>query len=270
MKLGLSSYTYGWAVSAPGLESVPPLDEFGLLQRCREHGLKLLQIGDNLPLHTFEGSRLGRLADHAADEGVQLEVGARRLTPARVAEYASIARSLGAKLVRFVIDDSAYHPTPETVVKVLCEVLPELDGLTLGLENHDRFPARTLRQIVQSVGCDRVGICLDTANSLGAGEGLETVLRELAPFTVNLHLKDFAIARVPYLMGFTVEGRPAGEGTLDIPKLLADLAMFRRCETALLELWTPPEIQFSDTVAKEAAWAARSVGYLRPMFDCLP
>src|SRR4051794_12595286 len=109
MILGLSSYTFGWAVGVPGHAPAQPLDEHGLLDRCREHGIKLLQIGDNLPLHTFDDTRLDRLAARAASEGVQLEVGARRLTLERVAEYAAIARRLDAKLIRFVIDDAEYH-----------------------------------------------------------------------------------------------------------------------------------------------------------------
>jgi sugar phosphate isomerase/epimerase len=109
-------------------------------------------------------------------------------------------------------------------------------------------------------------VCLDTANSLGAGEGLDTVLREVGPLAVNLHIKDFQIARVPHLMGFTVEGRPAGGGMLDVPAMLADLAPFKCCDTAVLELWTPPETDIGRTIAKEAAWAAQSLAYLKPLF----
>src|SRR5436305_13291592 len=101
MILGLSSYTFGWAVGVPGYAPAQPLDEHGLLDRCREHGIKLLQIGDNLPLHTFEDTRLDRLAARAAREGVDLEVGARRLTLGNIETYAVIARRLGAKLIRF-------------------------------------------------------------------------------------------------------------------------------------------------------------------------
>ena len=50
MTLGLSSYTFGWAVGVRGQEPARPLDECGLLDKCREHSVKLLQIGDNLPL----------------------------------------------------------------------------------------------------------------------------------------------------------------------------------------------------------------------------
>jgi len=266
MKLGLSSYTFGWAVGVPGHAPARPLDEHGLLDQCCEHGVKLLQIGDNLPLHTFDEARLARLAERAASEGVQLEVGARRLTLERVTEYATTARRLGAKLMRFVIDDADYHPTPDAVVAELLECVPMLDGLKLGIENHDRFTAATLREMIESAGSDRIGVCLDTANSLGAGEGLDTVLRELGPLTVNLHIKDFHITRVPHLMGFNVDGRPAGKGFLDVPRLLQQLAPFQRCKTAVLELWTPPELRLEDTIAKEAAWAVQSLEFLKPFF----
>ena len=267
MKLGLSSYTFGWSVGVRGHEPAHPLDEQGLLDLCQTHGLKLLQIGDNLPLHTFDEAQLERLVVRAAQEGVQLEIGARRFTLERVDLYSAIARRLGAKLIRFVIDDADYHPTPEAVSEILRQCVPLLDGLTLGIENHDRFPAATLREMIESTGSNRIGVCLDTANSLGAGEGLDTVLRELAPLTVNLHIKDFHIARVPHLMGFTVEGRPAGQGSLDVPHLLKQLAPLRRCETAVLELWTPPERTLEDTIAKEAVWAGQSLDYLKPFFS---
>jgi sugar phosphate isomerase/epimerase len=264
--LGISSYTYSWAVGVRGFEPAHPLGEIGLLDKARLHGVKLLQIGDNLPLHTFDSARLDTLSRRATDLRVQLEVGARRLTPERIAVYAQIARQLRSKLIRFVVDDADWHPSADTVVGILRDALPGLDGLTLGLENHDRFPAAVLRSIVETTASERIGICLDTANSLGAGEGLDTVLDVLGALTVNLHLKDFHIARLPHLMGFSVEGRPAGEGMLEVPRLLDKLSRFNRCRTAVLELWTPPEPRLEDTLSKEANWAARSMDYLRPWF----
>lgn len=266
MQLGLSSFTYGWAVTPPADAGHLPLDEHGLLDRCRELGVSLLQIGDNLPLHTFAPERLDRLASRAAHEGVRLEVGTRRLTVERIAVYAGIARRLGSRLIRVVIDDADFHPSASEVAATLRAVEPLLEGLVLGIENHDRFPARILRRLIEGTGSARFGICLDTANSLGAGEGLETVLNELGPLTVNLHVKDFAVRRVPCLMGFNVVGRPAGSGQLDVPALLAALRRFGRCDTAVLEQWTPPEDEFVDTLAKEAAWAEQSVAFLRPLF----
>ena len=63
------------------------------------------------------------------------------------------------------------HPAPARVTALLKEAAPLFDELTLGIENHDRFSAGTLRGMIEAVGCDRIGVCLDTANSLGAGEG---------------------------------------------------------------------------------------------------
>src|SRR6185436_18154898 len=167
MKLGISSYTFGWAVGVDGHRPARPLDENGLLDKCGELGVKLLQTGDNLPLHEFDETRLAAFGERAAREGVQLEVGARRLVPERVGEYARIARRLKARLLRFVIDDADFHPKPEDVTAILRECASLLDGLLLGIENHDRFTAATWRDIIERAGCDRMGVCLDTANSLG-------------------------------------------------------------------------------------------------------
>ena len=65
MKLGISSYTFGWAVGVRGYEPAKPLDEHGLLDKCAELGVKLLQVGDNLPLHTFDDARLTSFAERA-------------------------------------------------------------------------------------------------------------------------------------------------------------------------------------------------------------
>jgi len=267
MILGISSYTYPWAVGVRGHEPACALDETGLLDRCRQHGVKLLQIGDNLPLAAFEAARLDRLASRAKTENVRLEIGARRLTVDRVAEHIAIAHRVGAGLLRFVIDDTDYHPTPPEVSNILKRCAPLLDGIMLGIENHDRYPAAVLRELIESAGSDRIGVCLDTANSLGAGEGIEAVAMLLAPITVNLHIKDFHIERVAHLMGFTVTGRPAGSGMLDVPELLHQVTPFKRCETAVLELWTPPEQPPEKTIAKEAAWAVQSLAFLRPYFS---
>ena len=266
MLLGLSSYTYGWSIGFPGNCPEKPMDELGLLDRAGGFGLKLVQVCDNLPLQKMGRERLTAFSRRAARDDVAIEVGSRGLAVDHVVEMTGLAKEVGAKLIRFVIDGPGYHPAKAAIVSILRECAPELGDITLGIENHDRFQARILRAIIEEVGSARIGICLDTANSLGAGEGLESVVSILAPVTVNLHIKDYQITRLPHLMGFIVEGRPAGGGMLDIGWLLDQLAPFGRCQTAVLELWTPPELVISETVAKEEAWAFQSVHYLRPFF----
>jgi 3-oxoisoapionate decarboxylase len=266
MKLGVSTYTFGWAVGVKGCEPSVPMDEVALLNFAEQNSISVVQIGDNLPLCRFDSDRLRSLAASARSKNIQLEVGARRLTSENVAQHLFIARTLDAKLLRFVIDDTDYHPEPDTIVSILREIAPQLGETILGIENHDRFPAQILRRIVEQADSPNIGVCLDTANSLGAGEGLEHVLDHLARHTVNLHIKDFWIERLPHMMGFTVSGRPAGDGMLEIEDLLDAVQRFKRCDTAILELWTPPEPQLARTIEKEARWAAQSLEYLKPLF----
>jgi sugar phosphate isomerase/epimerase len=256
MRLGISSYTFGWAVQA-GV-----FDENDLLDQALELGVSLVQFGDNLPLHEWSDARLDALSARAARENIALETGARGLTARHLQRYLEISRRLNAKLLRFVADDGEYRPSAEEIIAILRAAAPHLGPVQIGLENHDRFAASTLARIVETADSESIGICLDTANSLGAGEGLNEVLAHLAPHALNLHIKDFAIERVPHLMGFTVEGRAAGDGMVNLPNVLAQLNA-ARCQTAVLELWTPPETAISDTLAKERQWAKRSLDYLR-------
>ena len=137
----------------------------------------------------------------------------------------------------------------------------------LAIENHDRLPAAHLAAMVQDLGPDWVGVCLDTVNSLGALEGPAVVVETLGPWIVNLHLKDFTIFRPPHMMGFTVEGRPAGSGQLNVPQLLEILAAHEREFSAVLELWTPPEPSLEQTIRKEQRWVRESVEFLDPLFQ---
>ena len=264
MLLGLSSYTYGWAVADPH----QPLDEQDLLDRTIHFGLKTLQFGDNLPLHRLSPERLQALRNRAHAEGIRLEAGARGLRPDHLRRYIALAGWLSAPLLRFVIDERGYEPPLAEVIAIIQDALPLLKqhGVTLGIENHDRFKAAELVRLMETVADERAGICLDCANSLSAGEGLEWVVERLAPHTVNFHVKDFGITRLPHLMGFVVEGRPAGQGMLDLPWVLDQLARYGRCQSAVLELWPPPEPDPAATLAKEARWVEASVGYLRAYF----
>lgn len=76
-------------------------------------------------------------------------------------------------------------------------------------------------------------------------------------------MKDFQIFRPTHRKGFVVEGRPAGQGQLNVPWLLAELRAKGRDPNAILELWPPPEATVHESIAKENAWAVESVRYLR-------
>jgi hypothetical protein len=62
-------------------------------------------------------------------------------------------------------------------------------------------------------------------------------------------------------MGFVIEGCPLGEGMLPVADLIQKVS--RRCKSAILEQWTPPEDTLDKTIEKEALWAEQSIRYLK-------
>ncbi|MEK6480364.1 TIM barrel protein [Catalinimonas sp. 4WD22] len=265
MRLGISSYTFTWAVGVPGNQPEQKLDAVGLINKAVALNVSCVQIADNLTLHTLSTDQLDELALHASRTGVAIEVGMRGLSVENINTYLDIAEKLKSPILRAVVDAPDYQPDKGEIIATIKDFIPELKkrNIILAIENHDRFKAREFAEIVDGVGSEWVGICLDSVNSMGAGEGIETVVDVLGPLTVNLHIKDFIVERVYHMMGFTIEGKPAGLGMLPIEEILHKLSGYQRCKSAILELWTPPENELTQTIAKEYKWASESIAYLR-------
>lgn len=274
MKLGISSYTYVWAVGVPGYPApARPMTAFDLLETAARLGVGVLQIADNLPLHRLPLRDRRALRREADALGIEIEVGTRGVHPDDVWEYLRIAAELGATFIRTLTDTPTHRPTPAEAVALLRETAPELElaGVRLGLENHDRFRAATLVDILRGVESEAVGICLDTANSIGCLEGTETVLATLGPHTLNLHVKDCRVSRLPHEKGFVVEGCAAGRGQVDVPAAIRCAAANGHDPNVILELWPPPDPDIERAVARERDWAEESVRYLQSlMSDAAP
>jgi sugar phosphate isomerase/epimerase len=268
MQFGISSYTFAWAVGVPDSRPLMPLSAFGLIDKASISGLNLVQIADNLPLEVMTDEQLLDLYSYSLQQNVKIEMGSRGLTTEHTFKCLETADKLHSPILRMVIDRPGYEPDLKSIIKVIAGLVPEFRNrkIKLAIENHDRLKAFQFEEIIRSVDSEWVGICLDSVNSMGAGEGFETVSELLIPYTFNLHVKDFAISRVSHKMGFVIEGRPAGDGMLDIKKLVAALSETGRCHSAILELWTPPEQSIADTIRKEEKWAAESIEYLKHLF----
>lgn len=267
MKPGISSYTYTWAVGVPGSMPANPLSAYGLIDRASEFSVSIVQIADNLPLEKLTHFELNELKHYASDKGISIEMGGRGLIPSHVMECLEAAGIIGSPILRMVIDGEGFEPDIQTIVSIITDFVPELKSrnIKLAIENHDRLKAREFERIINSVGSDWAGICLDSVNSMGAGEGFETVSEILAPYTFNLHIKDFSIHRVSHKMGLITEGRPAGNGMLDIPGLVNLISSYGRCNSGILELWTPPADSIEATIKKEESWAEESINFLKQL-----
>jgi 3-oxoisoapionate decarboxylase len=268
MQLGISSYTYTWAIGVPGSLPTKQMSAIDLVDKATEFGLKLVQIADNLPLENLTLSELEHLCNYSLGKGISVEMGGRGLTYEHTLKCLKVAEKLKSPILRMVIDAAGFEPDISSIIQIILSLLPEFQSrkIMLALENHDRLKAREFEHIIQSVNSEWVGICLDSVNSMGAGEGFETVAEILLPYTINLHLKDFSIRRVSHKMGLIIEGTPAGSGMLNIEELIGKLNHLGRCPTAILELWTPPEADIESTITKEKQWADQSINHLKPLF----
>jgi 3-oxoisoapionate decarboxylase len=253
VKVGISSWTYPWAIGVKGFPPKAPLSAAGLLEKARTMGAEVVQIADNLPLDDCSVIQLRKAAAE-----VTLELGTRGTEPAHLLRYLEYSVSLGSRLLRTLPGETGNE-------ECLREVLPEFErhGVVLALENHERLPAAELAGLVQRLDSPWVGICLDTVNSLGLLEMPEYTIKILAPYTVNVHVKDFEIARVTHMMGFEIMGRPAGRGRLDLQFLLDHVRVHGRDPNLVLEQWPPLCASLEETIANEAAWAEAGFDYLK-------
>ena len=267
-ELGIASWTLPWAIGVKGYPSPQrPLGWIGLLEKAVEVNVSLVQIADNLPLHELPEQELDQLREAAGARGLALEAGTRGLDPEHLAQYIAIAHRIGAPILRTVLSGRLVGPkqlaTAETAIR---EVLPRLEqnGVTLALENNEALSASEFAGLIQRIASSRVGICLDTANSLGRPETLQTVVENLAGHAVMLHAKDYDIRRIDTRMGFSVVGTPAGDGRVDFNYVLEELRRRGRSGiSVIVEHWPPFNGTIEETIRIEQEWLGRSVRFLR-------
>ena len=265
MKLGINTYTYMWSIGFKGAAPKQPLTALGLLEKARELGVRVVQVGPNLPLDKLPAAELDAFVRQAGDWGIELELGTRGIEPEHVRLQVELARRIGATLLRTIPEVGGQAPPTADIPSLMRQSLPLLEsaGVRLGLEN-GKIPAAELRDVIEQVASPYVGVILDTVNSLAVPEGWRHVTETLAPYVNCLHLKEFIVQRAWHMMGFTVEGRPAGQGQLDVPWLLRTLETSgARGYNVILESWPPEQKTLEESIVLEQAWAVESVGYLR-------
>ena len=265
MKIGIGSYAVPWHIGMGKWVPDSPLQHESLLALAHELGVQVVQYCDNLPVETLDEAHLERLGTQAKGWGIDIELGTRGLDRERLQRCVHLAVRFGCPFVRVVVDTPEYHPSPEELLRDLRALKPIFTsrGVKLAIENHDRFPARVLAGIVEEAGTEWIGVCFDTANSLGSLQGPSEALDALCAYVCNLHIKDVRAYREEHQLGFRIVGTPAGDGSVDIPGIIRRVSDVNPQANAIVELWTPPQRILQATIALERAWLQRSVRYLQ-------
>jgi len=96
-------------------------------------------------------------------------------------------------------------------------------GCRVNIETHGEATFDVLK-VIEAVGGDICGVCLDTANTLVNAEDPVLAAKRVAPYTHLTHLKDGLV----YFSenGVTRQGKPPGLGSVDFEKVLPILGEY--------------------------------------------
>ena len=262
MKLGLGSYAYRWSIGIKDQIPTAPMTAFDLLDRAEALGLEVVQYADNMPLDRYSEADHHRLYEVAQEKGLILELGTQCFDADEVDRYLEIGKRLHSKIMRVALDEADGHIP---VADLAEQLRPRVDkaraaGMKIAIENHFNYPSPRMVELLDTVNDDHLGVCLDVANSICAGEWPEETIRLLAPYTINLHLKDYRITPDKYGVGFRIHGVPLGTGRAPIDWILDQLTHCPADMSVILEHWLMLEHDgLEAAIAKEQPWIEQTV-----------
>ncbi len=100
MKLGINTYTYMWSIGFKfgDCEAKParPMSALDLLGKAHELGVRVVQVGPNLPLDKLSEAELDAFVRQAQAWGIELELGTRGLETDHLLRQLALAKRIGA------------------------------------------------------------------------------------------------------------------------------------------------------------------------------
>jgi sugar phosphate isomerase/epimerase len=275
MRLGVSSHAFRWAIGWADFVQKNRLDIAGFLDECRRvEGAQGVQICDNVQPERLGHEHKQRQAVEAAiKDGFFVELGAQGTDPAYLETMLTLSKELGATVLRVataVTRSGTARSVEEQLRKIEGELRAILSlarrlGVRLAIENHWEVTSSQLLDLVRSVNDEHVGVCLDTANSVASAEDPLTTVGLLAPYALDVHLKDFRIerdlARDP--AGYRIIGTALGEGWLPADEVVKRIRTKSPAESCHVELFLDRAATERETVAQERDAVARSVATAR-------
>ncbi|WP_105566585.1 sugar phosphate isomerase/epimerase family protein [Microbacterium halophytorum] len=260
--IGLGSYAYFWRHSARVDAPLTLAEEF---EDARRLGVGLFQICDDARLERMGDAELRDAATAARENAMTIELGTKGVAPERLDRFLRLADAFDARLVRSMVYGPGSRPSLGEAAGWLEQSVRmyEAAGVELALETYEQLPTSDLVGLVERVGSDALGICLDPANVVARLEQPSECIRKSAPHVKNVHAKDFAFARQDGWVGFTYSGAPMGTGLHDYPALLEAVRPRERGANEIVEHWLPWQGDAATTITAERDWTRTALDYLR-------
>ncbi len=269
-KLGISSWAFPWAVGVskgPRLKRRLTANE--LLEKAAKLEVGRVQFADNLPLEELPWETLVQCKRFAIEKNIHMEVGTSGLDPEHLMKFLEIAHFMHSPILRTLPSNSGMRMDIKEISANLRKVLPEFKkaGITIVLNNHESYKASEIAALMEDINHPNLRVCLDLSNALGAMEGPEYVMEKLGPWCGNFIFKDVMVLRSQTSMGFSVEGRPLGEGQIPLKWAIEQLKGYGVEHSTIIELWPPWQGDISSTVKLEESWVAKSVEFMKEVLN---
>ncbi len=230
-RLGLviHSYSNRWQGKHSSIKHPPFHDVLDVMDHGIELGIGSLQIGmQGWSLDLAQKAR-------ASSESYNMKLeGSIRLPQApgdvdRFTHELRLGREAGASIFRTAAGGRRYEIFTQRAdfehwkagikqALELAEPVARRLGAQIAVENHKDFETTELLEIIKAISSPQIGVCLDTGNSLALLESPLTVVQQLAPYTLTVHLKDIAVHLTED--GFEMAEVPLGQGMLELPEMI--------------------------------------------------
>jgi 3-oxoisoapionate decarboxylase len=175
-----------------------------------------------------------QIRDHADRLGIKLQLAHGSVCPSarsfnaklgsveeQVSRALKASQIFGATCMRCVLGGDSERPQIEMHIDNMIKAVRPLrsrildSGVKLAVENHGGdLQAREMKMMVEAVGPDVMGVCLDSGNPVWMLEDPHMTLEMLIPYAETSHVRDSAVWKVPE--GIAVRWVNMGDGNVDI------------------------------------------------------
>lgn len=201
-----------WRIGAGGVQAILPNFEPDYLKRVRQRAEELgIYLEITTPLPGPDTSQFERTLAAAKEAGARC-IRSVCLSGRRYENFDTLE-----SWQAFVADSEARLGRAAAIAARL--------KIPVGIENHKDWTVEEMVPLMRRYAGEHFGVCLDWGNNMSLLDDPVETVDALAPFIVNSHIKDMAVAE--YEDGFLLAEAPLGQGMLDLPYFLKTIRRYR-------------------------------------------
>jgi len=242
MKIGLDDYT----IYSAGLK----LNAIEILKKAKELGFEGVHFSTTASFKDLSKDYLSKFKGVANDLDLYVELGMGSCNPfsdcrtsrdlnrdprKTLRELIQVAKFVDAPVIRtffgFSKERLFKNPSLQEQIEATYNVLKDIKNIVedyeikIALENHLTLTSYELRDLIERLDSEYIGICFDTGNTLILLEDPVEATKVLLPYIFTTHIKDGVIFSCRE--GASWVATPIGAGMVDLTTIIKIISKFR-------------------------------------------